>query len=110
MKMYVPMEKVQIYLNKNACDKILEFAMAHDKEHYTEKVNRTTMNVIQHTYQIKTQTDTGANCSVTSNKSILHQFQRIKSHIIGGVKEEDEGIKAIGKVYIKWKSRSNQVL
>ena len=88
--MYLPLEKVQIYLKKTACDKILEFAMEHDKEHYTKKVNRTTMNVIQHTYQIKMKTDTGANFSVTSNKSILHQFQRIKSHSIGGVKAEDE--------------------
>ena len=56
------------------------------------------------------QTDTGTNCSVTSNKSMLHQFQWIKSHSIGRVKAKDEAIKDIGKGYIKWTSRSNQVI
>ena len=46
VKLYVPMEKVQLYLNKHDCYKILKFAMEHDKVHYTKKVNRTTMNVI----------------------------------------------------------------
>ena len=40
----------------------------------------------------------------------MNQLQRIKSHSIGGVKAEDEIIKAIGKSYIKWTSRINQVL
>ena len=81
MKIYVPLEKVQIYLNRNACDKILEFAIANDKEHYTKNINRTTMNVIQHTYKIKMQTDKGANCSVTSNKSICININALR-HIV----------------------------
>ena len=79
MKLYLSIEKIKWYLTRNACDKVLKYAMDYDKAHYTKRVNRTTINTIQHSYRVKMQTDTGANCSVTSHKSLLHQFQRIKS-------------------------------
>ena len=75
--------------------------MDYEKEYYTKKVNRTLMSTTQHSYQVKMQTDTGAICSVTSHKSISHQFQRIKSYSIGGVKAEDNEIKEVGRGYIK---------
>ena len=110
MTLYLQMEKLKLYLSPNDCGKILDYAMDFDKAHYTKKVNRTTLSTTRHLYRVKMQTDTGANCSVTSHKSILHQFKRIKSYSIGGVKAEDEAVKAIGTGYIKWTSRHNQVL
>ena len=44
MKMYLPIEKVQWYLNQNACDKLLQYSMEYDKAHYTKKVNKTLMS------------------------------------------------------------------
>ena len=110
MKLYLLAERMKVYLTRSDCDKVLQHAMEYDKAHYTKRFNRTIMSTIQNSYQIKIQTDTGANCSVTSDKTRLHQYQRIKAYSIGGVKAEDEAIKAVGKGYIKWTSRDNQTL
>ena len=58
MKLYLPIDKVQWYLNQNSCGKILKYAMDYDKENYTKKVNRTLMSTIQHSYHVKMQTNT----------------------------------------------------
>ena len=101
MKMYLPIENVRLHMTRDAYRKVLQFAMECDKERYTKKINKTTMGTIHHSYRVKMQTDKEANCSVTSHKSIMYQFQRIKSYSIGGVRADDESIKAVGKGYIK---------
>ena len=99
-------------LSKKEYSIIMQYAMEQDSMKYVKRANKTSFRMNKFTYHVlnKTQTDSGANCSVTKNKNLLHKYQKIPAHGINGVKAEEEAIKVIGKGYIKWTSQDEQTL
>ena len=79
------------------------------KQHHTTQPLKIT-HTMTTKCQIMIQTDSGANCSVTNDRTLLIRYKNIHKFPLGGIQDGQPAIYCTGKGYIPWVSEEQHIL